>query len=231
MLTLLSICSQASASLDVSFADTSYKDTFEEQYSYDQHNPTGEAKHFSVQSCLNRTALRIAIYDGDKSHTKSSDTFPRSELAQDDKGYFKSGTAYTVQWDMGIHDYDVSKGYMFAFAQIFGQGGSGDSNVFLRWESGKYFLWCRDCSTNKWTIPGNIKDDIGVYRTWKIEFKMSKGSDGYIKVYKNGSLQAHMSGKTTNDDASHLKLGIYTQHVDKVVLTKACVSNLHVNAN
>ena len=100
--------------------------------------------------------------------------------------------------------------YWFCFAQVFGDG---HSNVMLRWESGKYAIWANNKKTE---LPGNIKDDLGQWITWRIEFKLDS-HDGYVRVYKNGQSLGGPQGAISGGAHSNWKMGIYTQHDTCVV--------------
>ena len=222
--------SATSGDVSVTFEDTSFKNVFGEQWSWNE--PSEELKHFNVGSCGQRTALRVSIFSGDETFSKGSPTFPRSELDYLDKTFFKVDQAYTVTWEGSVQQYQSD--YMFAFAQIFDGGDNSEGpNIFLRWEQGKYLLWCVECgSGNHVELEGNMVDDVGKWIQWSLQFKLSKSKDGYIKAYRDGKLLNTLSGQTTTSgEGHHLKLGIYTQHVDAVKDTSLCLSNLVIQQN
>jgi hypothetical protein len=97
----------------------------------------------------------------------------------------------------------------------------------LRWELGRYYLYCDACN-QKLLLPGTIADDIGVWTEWGLDFVLStNASIGYIHVFKDGFAVSEYKGVTSKSSGHHVKTGIYTQHnATNVLNTSTCIQNL-----
>jgi len=209
-LILTGLSSARAGVIDVSFADTSYTNVLTEMWSYDQHTTQGHAKHFDVGEHGGRKALRVRIYDDDKSITNYDDWCARSEMHQTDKGGLKTDVDYVAEWDFQLQH--TTSGYKFAFMQLFGATGP---NIFLRYGvhgRDAYSFLCEKCSPKEAVFPGKASHDLGKWITWKVEFKLSSSSSGYLHIYKDGKEMHSYKGKTTDGSNHGLKMGLYTQH-------------------
>jgi hypothetical protein len=224
------LCASA-GEIDVSFADKSYQKIFGEDFSWDQRN--NEAKYFDVGNYGNRKALRIRIYEGDKTAWQGNPSCPRSELRPRTRDMLKTDTDYTAEWDWQLQQY--TPGYVFNFMQLYGGAPRNRPNVMLRLGSHNkqgYNVLCEQCSKpgNDFNIPGNAGDDIGKWIKWRVEFRLSTSSHGYLRFYHNGKQVYKYSGKTSDGSNHNWKTGVYTQgHPDcKVKNTVAYLSNLRI---
>jgi len=240
---LLALPARAS-DIDVSFADTGYTSVFSEQYSYDQHTTSGHAKHFDVGEHGGRSSLRVRIYHDDKALSSGSTTCPRSELSQKDKANgLKTEIDYVAEWDWQLQQFTV--GYQFAFMQIFGRNGP---NIFLRYvrpdgRRDRYQLMCEKCHCSLddqcahhsndqlfVDLPGDASDDMNKWITWKVEFRLSSGSAGYLRIYRDGQQLHAYKGPTSDGSNHHFKLGLYTQHKPcQVKDTTSLLSHLKIS--
>lgn len=176
---------------------------FHYQYSYDKHSGYSDSNPNEQYYSLHSIGLRISIYAGDKSHTKTSPTDPRSEISVLD--ILKDNIDYSISFDQLISEYP--SGYQFCWMQVFAANGP---NIMLRYRGGRYQLLS---FAGKLTLLGELSEDIGKWTNWRLNFKLAT-SGGYIKVYRDGKLIGSIEGNTSGGDHSHLKHGIYSQKMN-----------------
>ena len=85
----------------------------------------------------------------------------------------------------------------------------------LRWELGSYVMMNINGGTTRVPMSGNVQQDLNTWVRWTVDLSIGS-SNGHVIVSRNGQVVGKTSGKTGTDDPSHLKLGIYTQHVNEV---------------
>eukprot|EP00930_Biecheleria_cincta_P102587 TRINITY_DN94354_c0_g1_i1.p1 TRINITY_DN94354_c0_g1~~TRINITY_DN94354_c0_g1_i1.p1 ORF type:complete len:255 (-),score=47.66 TRINITY_DN94354_c0_g1_i1:108-872(-) len=201
---------------NINFDSNSDLGHFTLDYDYSQHS-SGPSGHFDIVTEDGAKALKMFLGKDDKTFSKGSDTYPRTELA-DHEVKFQLNEEYSIKWDLKFDK--INDDYQFCFLQIFGNSGP---NIFLSWQAHQYHIWVDQ--HDHVTFPGSALDDRGRFMTWEVVFKL--GGDGYIKVYKDGSHVGNFNGWTGGDDAPyHPKFGIYTQHEDKVYDTQLFIRNL-----
>ena len=227
LLISLSTISCSQVILNEPFNSNSYQSNFNRQCSY---LDSGCSKHYGIEVISGTPMLRISIYNGDKEFSEGSSTDPRTEL-RSVKNLINSNIAYTITWDVYIKTYN--SGYSFCFLQIFNDIRQVP-DIMLRWENNQYSVWSDQKHT---VIKGTLSDDLHQKSTWKVEVKMSSGSDGYVKVYRKTSRDSgfvemgQLSGKNEDyaKDQYYVKMGIYTQHTE-VQNMDMYVSNLKIVA-
>ena len=170
------------------------------------------------------------MYKGDiKFSPATPDDFPRTELnAGATVGTLQADIPYSMRWNWVVDVYDLTAApaYMFGFLQLFANSPAGP-NIMMRWELGRYYLYCDACK-QKFMLPGNIADNIGVWTEWGLDLVLStNASIGYINVFKDGMVVSTYKGVTSKSTGHHVKTGIYTQHNKTNVLnTSTCIQNL-----
>jgi hypothetical protein len=84
--------------------------------------------------------------------------------------------------------------------------------------SGKWKIMSRghNVPLREWTL-NSIWEDVGKWTDWVIHYKPSYGSQGILKVWKNGTLVATKSGPNTYKDAigPYFKMGVYLGWKDR----------------
>ena len=205
---------------NISFGSSDYSQYFEKQFSYDQHTPAGQDKRFHMGP-----PLAVSIFAGDKTFDKGSGTFPRSEISGKEGVILAANTRYVIDWNVNIAKYDSR--YMFCFMQAFQGGANSGPNVMLRWEEGAYALWNINGGTSHVRMSGNVQQDLNTWVHWTVDLSIGS-SNGHVIVSRNGAVVGKLSGKTGTNDASFLKLGIYTQHVNNVYNMTTLLSDLTV---
>ena len=168
------------------------------------------------------------MYEHDiKFSPATGDNFPRTELNGGAAPILEPDRPYCLRWNWVVDEYDLTAvpGYMFGFLQLFANSPAGP-NIMLRWELGRYFLYCDACRKTL-ALPGSIKDDIGVWGSWQLDFVLSTNASlGYIRVFKDGKAVGAFEGVTSKSSGHHVKTGIYTQHnATNVLNTSTCTEN------
>lgn len=205
--------SGASANIiDISFADKSYQNFFGEDFSYDQRN--NEAKYFDVGNHGGRNALRIRLYQGDKTAWEGNPSCPRTELRPRTRDVLKTEIDYTAEFEYQLQTYTAP--YKFAVMQLYGGAPRNRPNIFLRFgahSKHQYNILCEQCggAGHELEIPGNAKDDVGKWVKWRVEFRLSAGSHGHLRFYHNGKQVYNYNGQTSDGSGHNWKTGIYTQ--------------------
>lgn len=205
------------------FTNTDYKKYFSEQYSYDQHDETGEAKHFSIGTKGSMSALKITVLSTDKSFQENSTTDPRSEL-RETATPLTLGNEFLFEWDIYL-DEATAWGSISAFIhQFFGAGGgSGGPAMDLDTTTGNQYAYAHitTCdSDNKTTLhadtaTANPKADIGKWINWAVMYKSSDKSDGYVHVYRGETSTCTQIFTYTGpsqgcgSNSGYFKMGIY----------------------
>lgn len=215
-------CVSSTVLIDETYTDSGYEEKFMRQCSYDD---SGCGKHFATTSVGGREALALKIFSTDKAFESSSSTAPRTELSEKSKTTIQPDHDYELSFDQYVEEY--TDGYWFAFMQLFGASGP---NIFVRWEkfstSGKgYRLWCEQCKTDDMEFDGDMTADTNRWITWKLDFRLSDSSSGYLRLYKDGAQVQHYTGKTGGEN-HYFKQGIYTQHTHSAKDTRTYISNL-----
>eukprot|EP01126_Amoeba_proteus_P004662 TRINITY_DN11546_c0_g1_i1.p1 TRINITY_DN11546_c0_g1~~TRINITY_DN11546_c0_g1_i1.p1 ORF type:complete len:229 (+),score=27.72 TRINITY_DN11546_c0_g1_i1:81-767(+) len=222
---LLLYCAEADVIFTESYTDYSYKDRFEEQYSWVDHNPEGELAHFKVVEFSGKNVLNVSLYYGDKPFEKDSPTLPRTEL-RETRYKIPNDVDLQVEWDWYLPY--VPEGFWFCFMQLFMDT---EPNIMLRWELDNYLLYT---AAGHAVLSGNIHDDVGKWRTWRVAFNLSSDSrKGYVSVYKSNVHIGTFKGRTAIPGilSSYFKQGIYTQHGDHAQDINTYLSNLVFSTN
>jgi len=208
-------------SYSLNFTNTDYKKYFNEQYSYDQHDPAGEAKHFSLGTKGSLSALKITVLAGDKSFEENSTTDPRSEL-RETATPLVLGNEFLFEWSIYL-DENTTWGSISAFIhQFFGAGDGGPAMDLDTTTSDQYaYAHVTNCSSDTKTTlhlstsVATPKGDIGKWVNWAVMYKSSDKSDGYVHVYRGTSSTCSEVFTYTGpsqgcgSNSGYFKMGVY----------------------
>lgn len=199
-------------------------------YSYDKHPSDGSVNpdYFNILPSPSRdgNALRVQIFQSDILFSNSSSmtkTCPRSEFSGSIKGKIPTpiydNLTYVAQWHMYVSKYPT--GYNFCFAQVHAPK---PANLMLRWQYGRYILTATlnmhvmyemtgpNAPAGSPTVSEDLHEDMNRWVTWRMEFLLA--TQGYVKVYRDGSLLGDLRGDTSSNNSTQFwKGGVYSQPI------------------
>jgi len=199
------------------FTNDDYKKYFDEQYSYDQHTPDGEAKHFSLGTQSGKSALKITVFYNDKSFQENSTTDPRTELREENNP-LTIGNEFLYQWSVFL-DPSTKWGSINAFIHQFFCCPAMDLDTY---DSNQYaYAHITQCDSDTKTVMrlnssvATPQGDMGKWINWAVQYKSSDKSDGYVKVYRGTSdtctevFSYNGVSQSCNTNDGYFKMGIY----------------------
>merc|ERR1711924_261473 len=80
-----------------------------------------------------------------------------------------------------------------------------------------------------WSLM-DMSADLNRWITWKLQFRLSDSSSGYLRLYKDSTLVKQYEGKTGGEE-HYFKQGIYTQHTHTAKDARTYISNLKLVDN
>jgi hypothetical protein len=85
----------------------------------------------------------------------------------------------------------------------------------LRFQSGYYVIhnvFTSNSSPFYGVVSADLKEDVKRWVTWRVEFKSSMSSQGFMRIWRDGVYLGDVNGpSTTADTLSYVKLGVYLQ--------------------